>query len=73
MVSTWSIIKYRLLYKEYDTEGNVKYTIEYQFGKKNGFERWYYSSGQIKSEKKYVNDSIVGDIIRWDRDGNIIY
>ena len=60
-------------YKEYFSNGSLKYTIEYNLGNKDGFERWYYDNGQIKSEKKYKNNKIINKIVRWDKNGNIIY
>ena len=60
-------------HKEFYNNGELKYIIDYSYGKKNGFERWYYKNGQIKSEKKYNNNIIIGNVIRWDKNGNIIY
>ena len=58
---------------EYYVNGSKKYVINYEFGKKHGYEIWYYENGQIKSQKEYFYDRLVGNIQRWDINGNIIF
>ena len=53
--------------------GNVKYIVNYHYGLKDGYEYWYYENGIKKSESLYQQDEIVVDIIRWDKNGNLIY
>ena len=60
-------------WKEYHVNGNIKYKITYQYGLKNGYEVWYYDNGIKKSEILYSKNKIVTDIIRWDKNGNLIY
>ena len=52
---------------------NLKYTITYQYGLKDGYELWYYDNGIKQSEVLYKQDIIIADIIRWDENGNLIY
>ena len=58
---------------EYYPNGEVKYLSTYQYGLKNGPEIWYYDNGIKKSEIIYKEDKIDVDIIRWDKNGNLIY
>ena len=59
--------------KKYYLNGNKQYTVEYFFGKKNGYERWYYDNGQIKFESQYEFGTQIGKIIRWDKNGLLLY
>ena len=60
-------------WKEYHINGMIKSQINYEYGLKNGLELWYYDNGIKKSETLYKDDVIIIDIIRWDKDGNLIY
>ena len=60
-------------WKEYYSNGKIKYILNYQYGLKDGYERWYYDNGVKKSEIFYKNNKIIIDIIRWDKNGNLIY
>ncbi len=62
-----------LTMEKYYKEGNIQYTVEYFFGKKNGYERWYYDNGQLKSESQYENGIQIGEIIRWNKNGILLY
>ena len=61
------------VWKEYFQNGNLKYMVTYEYGLKNGYEYWFYENGTKKSETLYLEDIVVVDIIRWDKEGNIIY
>ncbi len=60
-------------WKEYHLNGSIKYILSYKYGLKNGYEFWYYDNGVKKSETLYEENRIVVDIIRWDRNGDLIY
>ena len=42
------------------------------YNQKNGFDRWYYSNGYLKSEAMYEYDKIVSETLYWDKDGNML-
>ena len=58
---------------EYFENGLKKYDITFEFGQKHGYENWFYKNGQIKSQKEYFYDQLIGNIYRWDINGNIIF
>ena len=49
------------------------YEVHYEYGKKNGVEKWYYRNGQIKSEQNFIHGQTDGEITRWQLDGTLIY
>ena len=75
-------LKSRVIYKNgklhgiknvYYINGQKKYDVNYEYGQKHGYENWYYENGQIKSQKEYFYDQLIGNIYRWDINGNIIF
>ena len=42
------------------------------YGQKDGYESWYYSNGNKKSETLYENGKVLVPIIRWDINGGLI-
>ena len=57
----------------YYNNGQVKISTVYFHGKKHGEEKSYYENGQLKSLGIYVYDQLVEDIVRWKKNGDLIY
>jgi antitoxin component YwqK of YwqJK toxin-antitoxin module len=55
----------------YDSTGILVHDVEYELGKKNGFEKIWYSNGRLKSEMHYDNDLLSGDFTTYFFSGEI--
>ncbi len=64
--------KYNGFYKEWDEQGNLKNSIEYKQGIRNGITTTYYPNGVKESETLYLNNELVKTINMWDTQGNKI-
>jgi antitoxin component YwqK of YwqJK toxin-antitoxin module len=57
----------------YYPSGVIKQITVYKFGKKNGDEKWFYENSQLQSVVTYENGMQVSNIVRYDKNGNLIY
>ena len=60
-------------WKEFYTNGELKYFIVYNYGLKDGYEIWYYDNGKKKSETLYELGEVILKTIRWNKNGGLIY
>ena len=56
----------------YDS-GELKYSCTYFYGHKHGEEKFYYDNGQIQSLIKYDYGKEISDIMRWNKNGELLY
>ena len=57
---------------DYHQQGQIMHSVEYFFGQKNGYERWYYENGNLKTETLYEFDVQVSDMLTWDESGKLL-
>jgi antitoxin component YwqK of YwqJK toxin-antitoxin module len=57
--------------KFYDN-GVLKNKTDYLEGKKHGLCEWYHENGMVSERSNYEYDALVGDITRFDEEGNIV-
>ena len=58
--------------REYYSNGQLMHTIKYFYGQKNGYERWFYKNGTVKSEVLYEYDVEKTPMLSWDESGKIL-
>ena len=61
------------IWMQYHPNGSMKYEVYYEYGKKNGDEKWFYKNGQIKSKHQFIRGKPATEIIRWKPDGTLVY
>ena len=59
--------------KGYYSSGGIKYSCTYFYGYKHGEEKFYHKNGKVQSLVKYDYGTEVGDMIRWNEKGELIY
>ena len=59
--------------ESYYITGEIKYSCLYSYGHKNGEERFYHQNGQLQSLSKYDYGKQIGELIRWNEKGELLY
>lgn len=60
------------LWESFYDDGTIMHSINYFYGQKNGFERWYYPSGKLKTQTMFKFDIKESEIMSWNEYGEII-
>jgi antitoxin component YwqK of YwqJK toxin-antitoxin module len=53
-------------------DGSRKGEASFFEGKKDGVERYWYSNGQIRVERQWMNGELHGYLTEWDTQGNLL-
>ena len=61
------------IWKIFYDSGKLKYSCSYLYGHKHGEEKFYHDNGQIQSLMKYDYGNEISNIIRWDKNGELLY
>lgn len=60
-------------WKEYHSNGNVKWSVSYENGYRNGVYEEFYDNGQLKVKGVILNEKKKGEEKRFDENGNLLW
>ena len=65
-------IKMFNFYNKFEKYSKKFKSLGFNYGQKNGFERWYYPSGKLKTQIMFEYDKKESEVITWTESGKII-
>jgi len=61
------------IWKNFHDTGEIRYSCSYFYGNKHGEEKFYYKNGEVQSLTKYTYGDETSPIIRWNKNGELLF
>ena len=58
---------------QYYRDGVIAHTLDFVKGAKQGYYQTFYPTGEIESQTEYFEGEMIGEIIRWNTNGDEIH